>query len=221
MTWWHVGAAVALAVALLALVRRLPEPNDDLDGWVKPRYDALLTPRFLIATLLTAAAAAGLAEWRASAGTLPLWLVLAGAVVVPVAVDARTTFLPARLTRLCWVAMLMAAAIVLLRSSDRWHALGRMALCAGLASALMWLMWRLGGMGFADIGLVALVSLPTAAESMTLWFTGLLFGSFVGALAGAAVGLWRRGHRSALGTAFAYGPSLWLGPWLALLIGPL
>ena len=84
--------------------------------------------------------------------------------------------------------------------------------CGGVLS----LLWRVtGGIGFGDVRLMAVVGAVTAAHSVQLTIWAVLAGT----IAGAAWGLARRILKGP--GAFAYGPALWLGPFLALWVaGP-
>ena len=78
------------------------------------------------------------------------------------------------------------------------------------------LFWRLtGGIGFSDVRLMACVGAITAAASIDLAIAATLAGTILG----ACWGLLRR----VLGRSgqFAYGPALWAGPFLALLLAQL
>ena len=78
--------------------------------------------------------------------------------------------------------------------------------------ALLW--WISRSIGFGDVRLAAMAGGLTGMWSMELWYTSLLAGSIAAACWGVTVSLWRRRRPSPLGKAFAYGPGLWLGPWL-------
>ena len=62
-------------------------------------------------------------------------------------------------------------------------------------------------------------ALLAAASFVTLTFAGVppIWAGVAGAVAGLVTAWWRRRHPCALGAAFAYGPWLYLGAWLAFL----
>jgi leader peptidase (prepilin peptidase)/N-methyltransferase len=208
-----VGAALVVGAALLSAllarhsVSRLPEPADGAD---KIRYADLATPGFVLGCALIAGAAAGVG-WLALPPTLqPFWWVLATFGVVLSAVDARTTWLPLRLTRLTWAAMAVAALLAPLLGAG-WLALLRAGAGAGVAGLLYLLVWWLsrGGFGFGDVRFAPLVGAATAAHSWSLLVAGL----FAGSVLGAAYGGLRLVRRRA--GPFPYAPAMLAGAYLA------
>lgn len=215
MPW--VAPALATAVAVVAtaitpaLLARLPEPVGDS---TKPSYRSLATPGFLIA-VFTAVTAAGLAAY---ALTAPAHWAAWTACVVPctlaVCIDARTTYLPLPLARAGWVLAALGAVVAALAARDA----QLLALSAGGALALggfFHLVWRLTrSVGYGDVRLMATVGAVTALESWTLPLTAALAGTTLGALVGVG---WRVARRR--DGAFAYGPPLLVGAFLALAVG--
>ncbi len=214
-------AASLLAIAHLVVVQRLPEPAaDPLDAFPKPAYSGLVTPPWIIGLAVLAAGLSLLAS-RIQPDAWPMWLTYAAGVGVLVWVDGRTTYLPRSLTRLCWVEMLIALAITLsVRPPGDSSALAVHVLAGGLAATvLLGLVWRFtGGLGFGDVRLAPMVGGMAALGGLQGWLLGMLLGTSAGALAGLATSVWRRRRPSALGGSFAYGPALWAGPWLALVL---
>ena len=208
-----IGAVVVAAAAgtggLLArlLVPRLPEPDD---GAGKIRYADLATPRFVAGCASAAGFAAAVAWLTMPLALQPLWWVLATLGIVLAAVDARTTWLPLRLTRLAWAAM-AAAGLGAAALGAGWPALLRAGVGAALAGLLYLLVWRLsrGGFGFGDVRFAPLVGAVAAAHSWSLLATALLAGS----LLGAAYGGLRLFRRRA--GPFPYAPALVAGAYLA------
>ncbi|MEL4504178.1 leader peptidase (prepilin peptidase)/N-methyltransferase [Luteococcus sp. H138] len=216
-----VAAGSAIAVMGL-LVPRLPEPARDEgpdQAWAKPPYRALATPQNLAAAGVLGAGAGALTGGQ-PVGSWPLLLVLAGPTAALVLVDALTTYLPLRLTQLCWLLAGLAMVAELFPAGPQRPALLIRWLVAGLVSlAIFWAVWRLGaGLGFGDVRLAPLVAVAAANDSWQAWYLALLCGTTIGALWGVTTTLWRRRHPHPLGTVFPYGPSLWLGLWPALLL---
>lgn len=201
-------AALGLTVGALLVLRALPEPvGDDPDLACKISYRELVDHRFSV-TCLALTIAAMLPLWWLPKPHWPLWVVYGSAVLVLVACDARTTWLPLRLTRLCFA--LAALAVVF----GPWlnALLGALAGCT-----FFWVVWRLSkAFGFGDVRLAGLVGAVSGAAGANMWWTAILLGTLAAAVNGLLVSLWRRNHPSPLGKAFAYGPGLWLGPYLAL-----
>lgn len=196
------------------------DPDD-----VPPHYPDLATPGFALACGGLGAAASVTALTLAPAGWLPLWLVWSTLFAVLVAVDARTTWLPLRLTRGVWMVAAVAIVISALSGPDgpgvgvRTAETVRVLLGALAATAFYLLLWRVGhGLGFGDVRISPLIGALGASVSWTGWWVALLAGSVLGALWGTARSLTgRRGP-------FPYGPWMWLGPAASILLdaaGPL
>jgi len=208
-----VGAGVAIAAAvtcaLLArwAVPRLPEPAD---GAGKIRYTDLATPGFVVGSALVGGAAALVSWLTLPVAVQPLWWVLATLGVVLAAVDARTTWLPLRLTRPAWAAM-GAAGLVALWLGTGWPILLRAGVGAALAGLLYLVVWRLsrGGFGFGDVRFAPLVGAATAADSWSLLVLGLFAGSVLGTAYGGIRLLRRRSG------PFPYAPAMLAGAYLA------
>jgi leader peptidase (prepilin peptidase)/N-methyltransferase len=188
-------------------VPRLPEPAD---GAGKIRYAELATPAFVAGCAVGAGVAAAVSWGTMPVALQPLWWVLATLGVVLAAVDARTTWLPLRLTRLAWAAMAVAGLVALAIGAGG-PALLRAAGGAALAGLLYLLVWRLsrGGFGFGDVRFAPLVGAATAAHSWSLLATGLLAGSLLGAAYGGLRLVRRRAG------PFPYAPALLAGAYLA------
>lgn len=209
-----VGAVVVVAAAagasgLLArlLVPRLPEPED---GAGKIRYADLATPRFVAGCALAAGIATAVGWLTMPLALQPLWWVLATLGTVLAAVDARTTWLPLRLTRLAWAAMAVAVLVASALGAG-WPTLLRTVAGAALAGLLYLLVWWLsrGGFGFGDVRFAPLIGAASAAHSWSLLATALLAGSLLGAAYGGL-----RLYRRRAGP-FPYAPALVAGAYLA------
>lgn len=200
------ATALPVLLATRAVLVRLPEPAEP-DG--KAPYAALATPRF-VGTCTVLAALAGLLVALTLPPTVwPLWWVLAGPGLVLVAVDARTTWLPLRLTHVVWAAAVGAAALSTVL--DGVEVLVRVGVGAAAAALLYLGLWRLsrGGLGFGDVRLAPVLGAAGAAVGWSTLVTTLLLGSLVGAVVGAVLTV--RGRPG----AFAYAPSMLAGAFLA------
>ncbi|MGJ6981003.1 prepilin peptidase [Aestuariimicrobium soli] len=226
-----VGALACPAVAALLWSRlsRLTEPiDDDQSGdlvpgqspaWVKPTYADVASRRdWLVATLLVAAA---LGAWAGTADDPWPWFAWASAGLVLVVVDLATTYLPVRLHWWAAALTLVGVAAALVRQPS-WALLGSTVGGAAVAAGFFWLVWRFSGQfGFGDVRLAAPLGALAGLLGWPGWFAALLAGTALGAVHGLVVTAWRRRHPSGLGTAFPYGPALWCGPWVALLVSQL
>lgn len=219
MTWVAVAvASVLAAVTTLAtptVLRRIPEPTDDPDAAAKTRYAALPTAPFLL-VVAGLAWASGLVAFGVTAPAAWLaWASLAGPGALVIVVDGVTTWLPRVLTRTIAVVATVGLVTWATVEADPLVAV-RGGLGALGVGGLFYLFWRVtGGIGFGDVRLMAVVGAVTAAHSVQLTIWAVLAGT----IAGAAWGLARRILKGP--GAFAYGPALWLGPFLALWVaGP-
>jgi len=211
--WWAAGSIV-LTVLHVAIVPRLPEPPDGAELGKLP-YAALLTPPRL-AGLAVMTLAAQVSWLLVPSAERPLWLVLDSAVAVLVWVDACTTWLPARLSWLATAELAVASGAALMLTNDRPHLLVRLLVGAAAAWMLWWGFYRLsrGGFGFGDVRLAPLAGAMGATMGLGGWFAALLASTVIG----AAWGLIAARRHPAPGTTkgFAYGPWLWVGPYVAL-----
>lgn len=214
MTWlaWAAAVVLAAATALASplVLRTLPEPIDDPDSATKTPYCELATLHFQAivgaASLVTGLLAFGLLpvqHWLA-------WAALTSVGALAITVDAHTTWLPRGLTSTMAVMAALGVAFLAATTADPWvlaRALGGAAATGGF----FWLFWRLtGGIGFSDVRLVTVLGAVTASFSIELIVSAVFLGTLVGAIWGIAH--WVRGGRG----IFPYGPSLWVGPFVAL-----
>ena len=207
-----------MLVAVRSLLTRLPEPIDAPPD--KLPYAALGTWSTALVCAALSAVAVAVGWLSVPAPARPLWLVLGTAALLLAAVDARTTWLPLRLTHAAWV--LMGAAILvggavagvdggtpaaiafLLRA-------GTGVVVGGALYLLIWLITR-GGFGFGDVRFAPLVGAAAAALSLTVLFWALVLGSLIGGLHGIVLLARRRpGH-------FPYSPAMLAGAYLALAV---
>jgi leader peptidase (prepilin peptidase) / N-methyltransferase len=208
--------ATALTVALISallvrpVLRRLPEPAA---GAGKPIYRDLGSAGFLIACGVLAGAAATVSWLSLPRYIQPLWAVLAILGVLLAAIDARTGWLPLRLTRIAWLAMAVASLLAALLIKDVWVAVRSItgAAIAGGLYLLVWLISR-GGFGFGDVRFAPLLGAAAAADSWPLLWLTLLLGTVVGGL----VGLLRLAQSRR--EAFPYAPSMLVGAYAACVV---
>lgn len=204
-----VAATVGVATVALtpAVLRWLPEP---VGAEGKMPYAEVGSPGFLLGCGLLSGGGAATAWAVLSLPVQPMWWVLSSAGLLLAAVDARTTWLPLRLTRVAWLMMTVAALAGVLWGGD-WSVLLRAAFGAAIAGLLYLGFWRIsrGGFGFGDVRFAPLLGAPSAAESWTLLISTLFLGTVVGAINGL-VRLVRRRRGG-----FAYAPAMLAGAYLA------
>jgi leader peptidase (prepilin peptidase)/N-methyltransferase len=204
------GVGVTSALLVRPVLKRLPEPAD---SGGKTRYPDLGSTRFLISCGVLSVLATAISWLSLPRYAQPMWLVLAILGVLLAAIDARTSWLPLRLTQLAWLAMVMAALLATLLSGAVGVA-GRALAGAVIAGALYLFVWLVsrGGFGFGDVRFAPLLGAAAAADSWTLLWLTLLLGTVVGGF----IGLLRlaRGRRE----AFPYAPSMLTGAYAACLV---
>jgi len=203
---------VLTATAARPVLKRLQRTRRAED---EPDYAELGTATFTASCGSAAAGGAALAWGLLPPALLPAWTVLATVGVLLVAVDARTTWLPWRLTRVAWVLMALALLAGLLLGAPATVLLraGVGAAAAGLLYLIAWAVTR-GGFGFGDVRFAPLLGAAAAGHSWTLLGWSLVLGTVVGGVQG----LFRlvRGRRD----PFPYGPAMLIGSYLALLALP-
>ncbi|MDO4411603.1 leader peptidase (prepilin peptidase)/N-methyltransferase [Cutibacterium sp.] len=230
--WSVIGIAVSCTLALWHLrvtVPRLAEPTVEDVGeevlTIKPRYDSLATPvRTLILTVI--AAIGGFSSTFAPPWSWGMWWVWSGSVAALVTVDQATTFLPRKLWRHCVAES--AVALIVGLALTRPVPIPVLAWCIAVAAAstgFFWLMWRLSSsLGYGDVKLAAGTGFMGATTGtlshspgiLEAGMTTLLTATLLGALVAILTTLIRRRRPSPWGSAFAYGPALWAGPWVSL-----
>ncbi|GAB3623451.1 hypothetical protein GCM10027418_15340 [Mariniluteicoccus endophyticus] len=202
-----VVASSVTAYAWPRLMTGLPEPDEAPD---KIPYRRLAGRT----TTLTASGLVGAAVALLAWVPLPLWPVWLGVATIGVwlaVVDGATTWLPLRLTQLLWAATAAGALALSLTAGP--SASFRSAGAALGAGVFFWLFWRLGGgIGFGDVRLAPALAAAAGSVGPTHAMAAVLLGTLVGALHGVVrTACGRRG-------AYAYGPSLVAGPWLAVAV---
>jgi leader peptidase (prepilin peptidase)/N-methyltransferase len=206
-------AGLATAAATRPVLRTLPEPAA---ASLKVPYRALATTRFVLVAGLLATFTAVLSWFAVPAAAMPAWLVIGTCGVLLAMIDARTTWLPLRLTQASWVLMVAAVGLGWLLGGG-WQLVARAAGGAAIAGALYLVVWLLtrGGFGFGDVRFAPLIGAAAAACSWRL----LIWALALGTLAGGVNGLVRLlGSRPG---AFPYAPSMLAGAYLALAVGRL
>jgi leader peptidase (prepilin peptidase) / N-methyltransferase len=207
-----IAATIAVTSAFLVrpLLQRLPQP---VPGDRKPIYRELGTTHFVLVCGALAGVAAAISWLTVARYAQPMWSVLAILGILLAAIDARTGWLPLRLTRIAWLAMAMASVLAASLGGSVWIVV-RSAVGAAIAGGLYLLVWLLsrGGFGFGDVRFAPLLGAAAAANSWTLLWWALLLGAVVGGL----VGVLRlvRGRRE----AFPYAPSMLVGAYAACLV---
>jgi leader peptidase (prepilin peptidase) / N-methyltransferase len=197
------------ATAAGPVLRALPEPADVPD---KITYRSLVTPGFLGLSGGLAATAAAISWQSTPITTRPLWTVLSTVGVLLALIDARTTWLPLRLTHIAWLLMTLGGALAALVLGGGWPLLLRCGVGAGTAGALYFVGWVLtrGGFGFGDVRFAPLLGAAAGADSWRLLLWALFLGTAVGGIHGLV-----RLARSRAGP-FPYAPSMLAGAYLAL-----
>jgi leader peptidase (prepilin peptidase) / N-methyltransferase len=210
------AAAMAMMIATTTgllvrpLLRLLPRP---VAGDGRPIYRDLGNTRFLLVCGGLAGIAAVVSWLTLPRYAQPMWSVLAILGVLLAAIDARTSWLPLQLTRIAWLAMALATLLAVPLGGGVWVPV-RSAAGAAIAGGLYLLVWLIsrGGFGFGDVRFAPLLGAAAAADSWTLLWWALLFGTLVGGLVGVLLlALGRRG-------AFPYAPSMLAGAYAACLV---
>ena len=232
--WIILGSTVACGLALWHLhvtVPHLVEPTIEEVGdevlAIKPRYDSLATPLRTVVVAVTAVVC-GAASTLTPPWTWGVWWIWSGSVTTLVIVDYATTFLPLKLWRRCVAeAGLALLAGIVLTQPPQARSLVACVLIAAASTAFFWLMWRLSSsLGYGDVKLASgtgFLGATTAAsiphpDFIRAGMTTLLSATILRAVVAIAVTLVRKHRPSPWGSAFAYGPALWAGPWMALVI---
>ncbi|WP_203569184.1 prepilin peptidase [Aestuariimicrobium ganziense] len=209
--------ALAVVLTLVATVaswfwvHRMPEPDDAAEVGKRP-YASLGWPWWVSTVVLSVV----LAWWTHDQPAAWVWLAWCSVGLVLVAVDLATTYLPARLQQV--LTGLVVAGLVAAAASGSWTTVASAALGGALAAGgLFWLVWRFSSaFGFGDVRLAFTLGALAGAHGWAFWWTSLLLGTALGAVVGLVTSVVRRRRPHPLGSAFAYGPWLWAGPWLAL-----
>jgi leader peptidase (prepilin peptidase)/N-methyltransferase len=215
---WQAIAPALLAVLLAGLMtaatglilRRLPVPADEPDA--RP-YAELDSRGFRIA-VAALTLVVGLISFFLT--DPPLWLAWSALVLTgPLLglIDWRTGLLPLRLNYvglgLAVAGAGLAAWLTMNPAILLWAAIGGVG-----GFCVFWLVWYFSGgqLGFGDVRLAAVLGVITGATALPLLLWSFLIGSVVGVIWGLIAA---RGRS----TPYPYGPSMLLGPPLALIVG--
>ena len=206
------------------LLRRAPEPGLEPDE-LKIPYASLATRRVAIAVGLWAAGLATVSVLAVEPDRVGPWLVVAVVGALASVVDIATTWIPRRWLHLGW--LLTALAVVGSGwSLGDWPSVGRSAIGVAVIGGVYGLVFVVSGLlsrvvpeglvlfGFADVRLGILAGMVAGWRSIPTATTAIVLGTLVGAVWGVVWRLRRRG-----GVEYAYGPSIVLGPYLALVVG--
>ncbi len=212
-TGWGILVVSGCAALTVLLTRPvlgwLREPPDAANQRKIP-YRELGSTTFVLGCAVLSAGAALLAWSTVPRSTVGLWCVLAVPTLILVAIDARTTWLPLQLTRVCWAAMAAATPTILLLGGATADVV-RLLLGAAAATGFYGAVWAFsrGAIGFGDVRLAPLIGAATAAVSWQLALWAVLLGSILGGLAGLVMLALRRTG------PFPYGPAMLGGAFAA------
>jgi leader peptidase (prepilin peptidase)/N-methyltransferase len=206
-------SGLGTVVGVGPILRRLPEPVDA--DQTKIAYRNLASTRFSLACSALSMLGAVIMVATLPESSWPAWMVLNTCGVLLVAIDARTTWLPLRLTQAAWCLAVVAAGMGTVITADP-ALLLRPAVGAALAGGLYFLGWLItrGGFGFGDVRFAPVLGAAAASPSWAL----LLWTLVLGTLVGGVHGLVRLVRRRSGG--FAYAPSMLAGAYLAAALLP-
>lgn len=203
-----VMTGLVTATAVRPVLLRMPEPEGVAE---KIPYRSLPTPGFIWLCGGLAAAAAAITWHSVPLAAVPLWTVLSTVGILLAVIDARTTWLPLRLTQIAWLLMVLSA-LAAGALGGGWQLVVRSGVGAGTAGAVYFVGWVLtrGGFGFGDVRFAPLLGAAAGADSWRLLLWALFLGTVVGGIHGLV-----RLARSRSGP-FPYAPSMLAGAYLAL-----
>lgn len=148
---------------------------------------------------------------------LPAFCVLGAALVALVWIDLREFRLPREITYTAF-ALSSVGIVVAALVNDQPERIWKAALGAGIALALMWVIYLAsrGGMGEGDVRLAPLLGLHLGYLNPGIVPIGLFYGFIIGAVVGVAMMATSKAGRK---TALPFGPFLAVGTVLAVFIG--
>ena len=212
------------------LLRRAAEPELEADE-VKVPYAALANRRVALSAGLWAAGLATVSVLAVEPDRVGPWLVVAVVGALASVVDLATTWIPRLWLHVGWV--LTALAVVgSAWSLNDWAGVGRAAIGVAIIGGVYGAVYLVAQLsrraifGFADVRLGILAGMVAGWRSIPTATTAIVLGALVGAVWGVVWKVRQRGGGGGGGggvggdgAEYAYGPSIVLGPYLALAIG--
>lgn len=222
MTGWSSVVAAALtgaATGLLVpwLIRAIPE-HDQVDV---PSYRRLASRPGLAwwCSLVGAAVMAAIVWTVGWGGELAVLLPVVPVGIALSVIDWRTRLLPRRLVLPATGYVVVAGGVVALATQDTgaW-VLGMIGLAA--ARSAFWVLWylRSASMGFGDVRVAALLGFVLGFQGAGELIVGLYAAFLLFVVPGVALAVWRR-DRSVLKAAYPFGPFLFGGALVGVLVG--
>jgi len=202
--------AAGLAAGTPVILRVLAPPDDTEPGW---SYAHACGRHFAPVVGGATGIALAIAFCFAPAPTRPAWGVLGTLGVLLGAIDARTGYLPRRLT---WLAAALAGigACCGAWMSGEWLIAAQAFAGGAIGCAILWAVWRVArGMGFGDVRLAALIGLVAGTGGIMRALGGIAVGAILAAAAGILRSSTGRGHEP-----YPFGPFLVAGPFLVLVL---
>lgn len=208
-----VGSGVLTGVGAVWVLRRLAEPAGDTAAAKLP-YRQLATARFGVAAGLLSGTGVLIALLAQPTASWPAWTAFGTVGILLALIDARTTWIPASLTRIGW-AVTAAAVVASLVLGGTVQSLLRSAAAGAAVWAFFLLIWFIGRgrFGFGDVRFALIVGLVTGLQSWPQVGAALSFGVVFGAVVGLVQLIIRR--RS---TLFPYAPALAAGAVMAAIV---
>lgn len=199
--------AAATTVATPLTLRHLPRAAD------APDYPSLHSARFLLAVGMVAGLCTGIVTWALPVAAWPAWLAMTASGTLAVVIDGYTTWLPRAITHAGW-ALVAAGVITTAILEQSWIPLVGAGVGAGVVGGFFHLVWRISGqLGYGDVRLMVMVGAVAALQGPEFTAWSVLVGTTVGAI----YALFRR-LATGRNEPFPYGPALFAGPYLALVI---
>lgn len=222
MTGWVLLVAAALFGAATGalvprLIRAVPEHGQpDVPSYRQVASRSGLWWQASLAGAAIAAALAWAVGWR---GELALLLPVVPVGIALSVVDWRTRLLPKWLVLPTTAYVVVAGGVVALVAGapGDWIR-GAVGLLA--ARSAFWVLWRLrsASMGFGDVRVAALLGFVLGYLGVGELIAGLYAAFLLFVVPGVTLALWRR-DRSVLKAAYPFGPFLFLGALLGVLVG--
>ncbi|CAN5420804.1 hypothetical protein BH09ACT10_BH09ACT10_09830 [soil metagenome] len=200
-----------------ALLRALPEPDDAEPG--KPTYAKLArTSRLAISLAVGAALITAAVGWRIGAEPiLTAWAVLSVVGVLLAFIDWRTRLLPYRVVvpSTVVVGLLLVEAAVI---DGAWDALLRSTLAGLAVFAAFFVSWWVlpRAVGYGDVRISGMLGAMLGWHGWSTVFVGMYAAFLLGAVIGVGLAVAKVVDRKAI----PFGPFLFAGTFLGVLIAP-